>query len=802
MSTRIHKTTGSKKRTKSINPAVSAAAFEALEDRRLFSVLTFDGSPGPDTIRFTQTGSMIAVNVNGVNLPAYAASSVDGIVFNGNAGDDRVLVNAMFSKPLTVNGGAGNDSVTGGRGNDTFNGGDGNDTMYASVGRDDFNGGLGTDTADYSGYSSPVNVTLDGLANDGRNLEQDNVRADVENVTGGLGNDTITGNASANRLQGGGGTDTLEGGAGDDVLDGGVGGALPVSRNTGADVLRGGTGDDVLHASDYGGNTMYGEAGADVLYGYGRNDYLDGGSGADTCYGGGGQDVIYGGGGDDYLDGQAGVDKVYGNYGPRAVFIIDRPIFTLGDEAGALEASGAPIIDRSIIDRPIDGTVIINPLPILDLEPVRPILNPVLPPIRLTPRIPLPDDRLIDPDLVYRPVITIQETDNDTVRGGADDDRLRGDGGNDQVLGDDGDDFCFGDAGDDVVRGGNGADNLYGGAGDDDLFGDAGDDVLVSIGGGQSDENTGGAGMDSVWADAEASELDHNDFWDALFEGAAGTHHRVGGFEQVTNGTATQTPSRELNGQNLIDPLTKNGTAYTDFSDRPLFGRLGPDKNDIEQGGLADCYYLAGLSAVAKTNARRIRESVVDLGDGTYAVQFFRNGAAEFFRVDGELPSNNGNTPAYQDLGHDDALWAAVMEKAFAFRRTGAGSYESIEYGGAQAFDVLGLTHSNLRASTGLATLKNISAALAGGQAVIAGTVSPVPAGIPIVGNHMYSIERVNLSVINIFGVEIDTGSTITVRNPWHTDGAGNSDGANDGYVTLTTAQFFGAFDWCRGAVA
>ena len=185
-----------------------------------------------------------------------------------------------------------------------------------------------------------------------------------------------------------------------------------------------------------------------------------------------------------------------------------------------------------------------------------------------------------------------------------------------------------------------------------------------------------------------------------------------------------------------------------------------------------------------------------------YAVQFFRDGAAEFFRVDGDLPSNNGNTPVYQNLGHDDAIWAAIMEKAFAFRRTGAGTYASIEYGGAQAFDVLGLSHANLRGATGIATLKNISAALAGGQAVIAGTVNPVPAGIPIVGNHMYSIERVDLSVINIFGVDIDTGSTITVRNPWNVDGGGNSDGANDGYVTLTTAQFFSAFDWCRGAVA
>ena len=51
-------------------------------------------------------------------------------------------------------------------------------------------------------------------------------------------------------------------------------------------------------------------------------------------------------------------------------------------------------------------------------------------------------------------------------------------------------------------------------------------------------------------------------------------------------------------------------------------------------------------------------------------------------------------------------------------------------------------------------------------------------------------------------GNTIDLGSTITVRNPWHTDGGGNSDGANDGYVTLSAAQFYSGFDYARAAQA
>src|SRR5262245_63227070 len=45
----------------------------------------------------------------------------------------------------------------------------------------------------------------------------------IENVEGGLGNDTIRGDAGANRLLGGDGDDRLAGRGGDDLLDGGNG---------------------------------------------------------------------------------------------------------------------------------------------------------------------------------------------------------------------------------------------------------------------------------------------------------------------------------------------------------------------------------------------------------------------------------------------------------------------------------------------------------------------------------------------------------------------------------------------------
>jgi len=35
---------------------------------------------------------------------------------------------------------------------------------------------------------------------------------------------------------------------------------------------------------------------------------------------------------------------------------------------------------------------------------------------------------------------------------------------------------------------------------------------------------------------------------------------------------------------------------------------------------------------------------------------------------------------------------------------------------------------------------------------------------------------------------------SVTLRNPWGTDGGGSNDGANDGYVTLTGAQLYAVF--------
>ena len=157
-----------------------------------------------------------------------------------------------------ISGQKGNDALTGDNGNDSLNGGDGNDTLQGETGADLFIGGAGADTATYSDKTKNLTLDIDNKADDGIAGEKDNIKSDVENITGGKGNDAITGSSGVNVISGGTGTDTINGGAGNDSLNG----------NSGNDVLTGDAGDD----------TMDGGPGADTFFG---------GTGVNPCKGNG-----------------------------------------------------------------------------------------------------------------------------------------------------------------------------------------------------------------------------------------------------------------------------------------------------------------------------------------------------------------------------------------------------------------------------------------------------------------------------------------------------------------------------------
>lgn len=212
----------------------------------------------------------------------------------------------------TINGGGGNDTIDGGTGNDSLSGGTGNDTLLGGTGKDTFNGGTGIDTASYADHSLAVIANIDGAGNDGAAGEGDTVKTDIENLTGGSGNDTLTGDGTTNVVSGGSGDDTITGGNGADTITGG----------DGADTISGGSG----------------------------NDTSSGGAGEDTITGGTGNDIINGGDGNDALSGDAGADTVHGDGGLNSCSVDALDTY----DSGTCDIGGPRVtsfsIDRTSID--------------------------------------------------------------------------------------------------------------------------------------------------------------------------------------------------------------------------------------------------------------------------------------------------------------------------------------------------------------------------------------------------------------------------------------------------------------------
>ena len=201
------------------------------------------------------------------------------------------------------------------------------------------------------------------------------------------------------------------------------------------------------------------------------------------------------------------------------------------------------------------------------------------------------NDKVTIETSVTRPATIKGQAGNDTLTGSNRADEILGGGGNDNIDGRGGDDVLKGESGNDFVRGGSGNDRLYAGTGSgvDQLFGDSGNDILVSLGGGM-DNAFGGTGSDSFWVDKTIpgsffTPTQLGDITDASTgEKNLGALHEVSEFQQLKRVNTpifdeqTQTPSRELAGQNLLDPNpvnalepTTSSATYTNFSGRDLF---------------------------------------------------------------------------------------------------------------------------------------------------------------------------------------------------------------------------------------
>jgi hypothetical protein len=114
--------------------------------------------------------------------------------------------------------------------------------------------------------------------------------------------------------------------------------------------------------------------------------------------------------------------------------------------------------------------------------------------------------------------------------------------------------------------------------------------------------------------------------------------------------------------------------ASDEFKDHSLFGSEGVTPADVRQGSIGDCWFLSAISALSEVPGRIERvfqDQDNELSpNGVYAINFWTLGVPHTVIVDDFLPMqlrHDGNYySVFTKMGLDDAIWAPILEKAFA----------------------------------------------------------------------------------------------------------------------------------------
>ena len=332
-----------------------------------------NGTNGDDIVNVVGAGSSVSV----VGLSALvnvlnAEDANDSLVINGDGGDDGITATTLPADviKLTIDGGAGDDSILGSQGDDTLLGGGGNDFVFGDNGNDraelgagddefQWNPGDGNDTIEGQDgndtmlfFGANIDEEIDIVANGGRALflrDVANVTMDLDDVERiefralGGADDIVVGDLSGTDVEvvdidlrgpnggGDGAADTVNVNAtqGDDVVSvaGDAGGVTVTGLKASVNIFSPEQANDRLTIDGLGGNdvidassleadgiqlTMNGGFGDDILLGSEGDDLINGGDGNDLAFMGAGDDTFVWNPGDDNdtVEGQDGFDTL------------------------------------------------------------------------------------------------------------------------------------------------------------------------------------------------------------------------------------------------------------------------------------------------------------------------------------------------------------------------------------------------------------------------------------------------------------------------------------------------------------
>ena len=226
--------------------------------------------------------------VNGAALTDTAAA----LTFTGTASE--------LDGSLSITGGNGNDSLTGGGFTDTLIGGIGNDTITGGLSADVLTGGVGNDTFVYTSVSVAASsgTAYDSITDWTSAADKLQVTLDYSALTSALTIDasraTTAAAAGVTAAQ-----DVLSGSRGQFVYD-----------TTNSVLLINVNGDNLFTTADFRIGLTAASTAKDTVVEGDINYLINGGTNADVIVAGGGADTIGGGAGDDNINGGAGADVI------------------------------------------------------------------------------------------------------------------------------------------------------------------------------------------------------------------------------------------------------------------------------------------------------------------------------------------------------------------------------------------------------------------------------------------------------------------------------------------------------------
>ncbi len=619
----------------------SSAYAQPLEGRAMLSAVTFDSASGEvsidgdtgassdvtvravdaDILEIQLDGSAISLSGDAVGNPDFellttdvaddtlqiniANANVDAFFIGLGDQDDSFFVENDLAAVASgvifeVAGGGGADlldvseagvdfSLFGEGGNDTLTGGSGDDLLVGAGGTDDIDGGAGIDTNSFanigSGVIATVNADGTGTADYGPVNE---TFAGIENLTGSDNDDELRAiGAADNVLIGGDGNDILAGGGGTDIIDGGAGIDTNSFETIGVGVIAT-VNADGTGTADYGPvNETF--TGIENLTGSDNNDELRAvGAANNVLIGGDGDDILAGGGGTDIIDGGAGIDtnsfETIGfgviatvnadgtgtaAYGPVNETFTGIENLTGSDNNDELRALGAA--DNVLIGGDGDdilagggGTDIIDGGAGIDTNSFENIGVGVIATVNA--------DGTGTAD--YGPVnetftgienLTGSDNDDELRAVGAADNLLIGGAGNDTLAGGDGDDILVGGGGTDVIDGGAGIDT--------NSFETIGVGVIATVnadGTGTADYgpvNETFTGIENLTGSDNDDELRAIGAVDNVLIGGAGNDTLAGGggTDVIDGGDGIDTNSFETIGVGVIATVNADGTGTADY---------------------------------------------------------------------------------------------------------------------------------------------------------------------------------------------------------------------------------------------